>query len=143
VRAVRQTELALAEGAVALAEHRPDDAIAAFRRASTTMTWGSNDACRVCALPWLGRAYEEAGARDSAAAVYERYLTTGDPQRGLSDAAWRAVILDRLGMLHAQLGDTTRAVKRLSEFVELWKGADASLAPKVARARRQLADLRR
>lgn len=34
---------------------------------------------RICALPWLGRAYEAAGRNDSAVAVYERYLATGDP----------------------------------------------------------------
>jgi hypothetical protein len=104
--------------------------------------FSSSDACRVCALPWLGRAYEDAAQPDSAVAVYERYLNTGDPFRVLSDGAWRARVLRRLGELHAQLGDTTQAVQRLSQFVELWKDADRELQPQVDNARRQLEVLR-
>jgi hypothetical protein len=60
----------------------------------------------------------------------------------LSDGVWRARILQRLGELHAQRGDTVLAVKRLTEFVELWKDADPALQPEVAKARRRLADWR-
>jgi hypothetical protein len=141
VRRNRGPALELARGAVALSEHHPHEAIAAFSHVSTTSTFNSQDLCRICALPWLGRAYEDAGQPDSATTVYERYLTTGDPSRVLSDAAWRAVILRRLGTLHALRGDTAQAVKRLSEFVELWKDADRELQPQVADARRRLAAL--
>jgi tetratricopeptide (TPR) repeat protein len=142
VRASRYHDLEQARGVVALSENRPADAIALLTRASMTARYSSSDACRVCALPWLGRAYEAAHQPDSAAIVYERYLTTGDPFRLLSDAAWRAVILRRLGALHAQRGDTLLAVRRLSEFVELWKDADRELQPEVEKARRRLAELR-
>jgi hypothetical protein len=95
----------------------------------------------VCALPWLGRAFEDAGQPDSAANTYERYLATGDPFRLLSDAAWRAFILKRLGDLHVQRGDTVLAVKRLSEFVDLWTHADEDLQPQVAQARHRVGEL--
>jgi hypothetical protein len=97
----------------------------------------------VCALPWLGRAYDAVNNPDSATMVYERYLATGDPDRAQSDAVWRAFILERLGSLHAQRGDTTLAVTRLSEFIELWRDADVALQPRVDRARRRLATLER
>jgi hypothetical protein len=142
LRVTRGLDLDLARGAVELAELRPRDAIASLTRASGTTRSTSLDACRVCALPWLGRAYEAAGFADSATTVYERYLTTGDPFRLLVDAAWRAVVLRRLGDLHAQRGDTARAVERLSQFVELWKDADRELQPEVEKARRRLDMLR-
>ncbi len=140
IRKNREPSLELARGAVALAERRPREAIEAFRRVGTV--FNSHDTCRICALPWLGRAYEAGNQPDSATVVYERYLSTGDPFRVMSDAAWRAVILRRLGELHAKRGDTVQAVKRLSEFVELWQDADSELQPQVETARRRLVELR-
>jgi DNA-binding SARP family transcriptional activator len=144
VRIAREPELLLARGAVALVEKRLGDAIAAFSRASKigSVSGDLEYACRVCALPWLGRAYEAAGRPDSAAAAYERYLSTGDPDRYVADAIWRAVVLRHLGDLHATLGDTTLAVSRLSQFVDLWSYADRELQPQVEQARRRIAQLR-
>ncbi len=142
IRRARALDFEYARGAVAISEGRAADAIAAFTAASTSMMYVALDTCRVCALPWLGRAYELAHQPDSVVAVYERYLTTGDPFRLSSDALWRARILQRLGQLHAQRGDTAMAIKRLAEFIELWKDADPSLQREVERAARQLAALR-
>ena len=124
-----------------MAERRWPEAIADFSRASSEVNWGSEDACRVCALPWLGRAFDLANRPDSAAAVFERYLSTGDSYRDVVDATWRAISLRRLGELHAQLGDTARALGRLAEFTELWKGADPELQPQVVEARRRILEL--
>ena len=137
----RRFDLELARGVVALAENRPQEAIVTLAR-SSGKGFFSLDACRVCVMPWLGRAYEAANQPDSATVVYERYLSTGDPYRVMSDAAWRAVILRRLGVLHAQRGDTAQAVKRLSEFVDLWKDADPPLQPEVEKARQRITELR-
>jgi tetratricopeptide (TPR) repeat protein len=139
----RSPELDLARGAVRLAERRPLEAIPLLQRAATQVTWASQDSCRVCALPWLGRAFEEAGHADSAAITYERYLSTGDPFRLLADAAWRAFVLRRLGELHVQRGDTVQAIMRLLEFAELWQNADDDLQPEVAKAKRRVTELRR
>ena len=142
-RAVRAPEFALTRGAVALAEGKTREAIEELTRASGLNSWASQDVCRVCTLPWLARAYEAAGRPDSALLMYERFLTTGDPFRLMADAAWRAVVLQRAAELHRQRMDTTRAIKRLAEFTELWKDADPSLQPAVRRARETLAKLQR
>ena len=141
LRAARDPEFSLARGAVALAENRLADAIEALDHAGRSPML-SDDACRVCALPWLGRAYEAAGSPDSAIAVYERYLSTGDPYRIYADGMWYATLLGRLGGLYAERGDTARAIRRLEQFAALWKDADRELQPQVASARRRMAELR-
>lgn len=57
-----------AVGAVAIADGRADDAIAAFRKADA-------GTCTVCARPGLARSYDGAGQVDSAIADYERYVS--------------------------------------------------------------------
>jgi tetratricopeptide (TPR) repeat protein len=99
--------------------------------------------CRVCVLPLLGRAYEAADQPDSAIAIYERFLSTGHPDRIFPDGIWRATVLYRLGDLHARRGDTLRAAERFEQFVQLWEHADAELQPKVQSTRRRLVQLRR
>ena len=141
MRSARDPELSLARGAVALAERKFTLAIASLRHASASYML-SDVACRVCVLPLLGRAYEAADEPDSAAAVYERFLLTGDPDRPLPDGLWRANVLARLGDLHARRGNTAQAIARLEEFVSLWRDADSELQPQVDIARRQLVKLR-
>lgn len=141
VLVARFPELSLARGAVALAEGKLEQSIDFFRAASSSFSFGY-DACRVCALPWLGRAYEAAGRNDSAVVVYERYLATGDPDRGGTDGLWLAVTLRRLGNLYAERGDTVMAIRRLEQFAALWSGADSVLQPQVSAARKRIADLR-
>jgi hypothetical protein len=58
----------------ALAEDRPRDAISELRRSD-------RGGCRVCVLPYLGRAYDLAGEPDSAIAIYERCCETPDLYR--------------------------------------------------------------
>lgn len=141
VLVARYPELSLARGAVALAEGKLDKSIDSFRSVTSSFSLGY-DACRVCALPWLGRAYEAAGRNDSAVVAYERYLATGDPFRASTDGLWRAVVLRQLGNLYAQRGDTAKAIRRLEEFAALWSGADSALQPQVTDARKRIADLR-
>jgi len=129
----RGPELSIARGALYLADNKPIEAIEQFRRALGSRMF-SDDACRVCALPWLGRAYEAAAENDSAIVAYERYLSIGDPDRIGPDGMWRAITLRRLGEIYAQRGDTTRALLRLGEFVTLWKDADPELQPQVKAA---------
>jgi tetratricopeptide (TPR) repeat protein len=140
MRVARDPELSIVRGAILLAEKRIPESITALHRASSKfmITW---DLCRVCALPLLGRAYEEAGRPDSATAIYERYLSTGDADRQYVDAIWRPVVLRRLAELHAKRGDNQRATQLLQQFVALWKGADGELQPQVDAARRRLISL--
>jgi hypothetical protein len=54
-----------------------------------------------------------------------------------------ARVLERLGQLHDARNDTTRALSYHSRFVDLWKDADPELQPRVAAARRRIAELQR
>ena len=137
----RAPELSIARGAVYLADNKPIEAIEQFRRALESRMF-SEDACRICALSWLGRPYEPAAENDSAIIAYERYLSTGDPDRIGTDGMWRAIVLRRLGELYAQRGETTKALLRLREFVTLWKDADPELQPQVKAAERHIQLLR-
>ena len=142
IRAARDPELSLASGAVALAEKRFPEAVAALQHASRT-NMVSDHACRICVLPLLGRAYEAMGQPDSAVATYQRFLSTGDNIRIYPDGVWRATVLFRLGDLYAQRGDRTRAAAYFEKFVTLWKDADPELKPRVDAARRRIVELRK
>ena len=101
-------------GAIFLAEGQAQRAVAEMR--------GTQPAdCTICLLPQLGRAYEEAGAPDSAIAAYERYLSTPFLYRLDSDAVWRPYVLQRLAALHERQGRRERAAQYRSGFVELRK----------------------
>jgi tetratricopeptide (TPR) repeat protein len=117
-------------GAIALAERRPQDAIAEFRL--------QDQASYIGAAANLGRAYDQAGMPDSAVALYQRYLDTPFIGRLPLDALYRARVLYRLGELYEERGDRVKAADRYAEFVRLWKQADPELQPKVADAKQRL-----
>ncbi|HXY32390.1 MAG TPA: protein kinase [Gemmatimonadaceae bacterium] len=121
-------------GWIALSERRPDSAIALFRRA--------NDAsCEACALAELAFAYDQAGERDSAMTIAERYFIVHDTQRIHADPLWLAYLLRRQGELYDAGGNAERALWCYGKFVALWAHADAELQPQVARVRRRMAQL--
>ncbi|HMC32962.1 MAG TPA: tetratricopeptide repeat protein, partial [Myxococcales bacterium] len=124
-----------AAAAVALAEGRVQDAISAYR------AWYDQDRCAVCGLFDLARAYERAGERDSALAVYERAVTTPGLTRMFEEATTLGPTYKRLGELYEQRGDTARARDYYGRFVELWKDADAVLQPEVREVRQRVARL--
>jgi tetratricopeptide (TPR) repeat protein len=139
---------ALAE--VALAENKPADAIAEFRRGDT-LTDGPADECTICIFANLGRAFDNAQQRDSAIAMYERFLKTPYAERldvplfvefpEPVDPIFRAGTHRRLAELYEAKGDTAKAVEQYRAFVDLWKNADPELQPRVAEAKRRLAQL--
>src|SRR2546427_95213 len=120
---------------IAFAEGRIEEAIRDYR------TWYDEDGCAVCGLFLLGRAYERAGQRDSAVAVYERAVTTPGYFRALEEEATLGPTYRRLGELYEQRGDTARAREYYGRFVELWKDADAELQPEVKEVRQSLVRL--
>jgi DNA-binding SARP family transcriptional activator len=79
----------LYRGQIALAEHRYQDAIAAFRAADTT-------SCVTCMLPWLATAYDRAGAHDSATVLFSRFAATPEVGRYETDAMFLRMTLERL-----------------------------------------------
>src|SRR5437867_1141869 len=124
-----------AAAAVALAEGRVQDAISGYR------AWYADDNCAVCGLFELGRAYERAGERDSALAVYERAVTTPGLVRLFEEAATLGPTYKRLGELYEERGQLDKARDYYGRFVDLWKNADPELQPMVHDVKRRLARL--
>lgn len=132
IRSVAQrSQLARVRGAIALAEGDAETAI----EATLASDLGS---CKLCALPQLARAYERAGQRDSALAIYQRYVDTPYTFRTRDTDGWHlGPILERLGELYEAEGETAKAVDYYMRLVRLWDEADDTLQPRVEEARRR------
>ena len=123
------------EARIAAAEGRFDDALALMAETGDTsaqMPW---------ALPDMGNLHDLAGRPDSARTYYERYLRATNLYREDLDDEQLARVLFRLGEIYESAGDRARAAERYGQFVELWKGADPELQPRVTEARTRLAAL--
>jgi tetratricopeptide (TPR) repeat protein len=129
---------------IALASKNPREALTEFRRADVGYDGAPANECAPC-LPFnLGRAYDAAGKPDSAALMFERYLSTPFYRKPVDfdlDPVRLPVIRERLGQLYEGQGKTDKAVENYRAFIELWKNADPDLQPRVADARRRLARL--
>jgi tetratricopeptide (TPR) repeat protein len=130
------------EGGILLAEGRTDDAIRAFRRMDVD-TDGLPIGCEFCLPLALGRAFDQANMADSAIVYIERYLASTITNRINPDTWFLAPAHKRLGELYEARGDAKRAATHYATFVELWKGADPELQPRVAEARTRLERVRR
>jgi tRNA A-37 threonylcarbamoyl transferase component Bud32/tetratricopeptide (TPR) repeat protein len=128
---------------IALAERRPMDAVAEFRKGDRRAD-GPADGCEPCALTRLGRAYDQANMVDSTIAIYERYLAEPDilGPFPLVGATYAAGVHKRLGELYEAKGDREKALSHALAFPALWKDADPELQPKVAEVRAPAARLR-
>ena len=124
-----------AEGEIALAEGRYDEAVARFRASD-------RGDCTICALPGLAAAYDSSGATDSAIAVYDRFVDTPWIDRFWGDKFPLAFVagptLERLARLQEETGDFDGAAVSWARLVELWKEADPELQPRVEAARKRL-----
>jgi eukaryotic-like serine/threonine-protein kinase len=132
-----------ASGEIALASGKPREALDEFRRADVGFDGAPSEECAPC-LPFdLARAYDAAGRPDSAAMMFERYLSTPvwfklNPEM---DPVRLPAIRERLGQLYEGMGNTLKAIENYRAFIELWKNADPELQPRVADAKRRLARL--
>ncbi|MEP6492418.1 MAG: protein kinase [bacterium] len=123
------------ESAIALGEHRYLDAAHEARASDVGM-------CTTCVLPIVAIAYDYAQQPDSAITAFTRYVTsTSIMNRFGSDGYFLAGSYKRLGELWEAKGDREKATQYYTKFIELWKGADPDLQPKVADARKRLARL--
>ena len=120
---------------IAFAEGRIQDAIRGYR------TWYDEDGCSVCGLFLLGRAYERAGERDSALAVYERAVTTPGYTRAFEEELTLGPTYRRLGEMYEERGQLDKAREYYGRFVDLWKNADSELQPIVREIRGRLTRL--
>lgn len=124
-----------------LAEKRALGVISSYRAAAREA------GCDACLSARLGRAYDQAGATDSALAYYRRYVETPPAPFGptdipiLEDERWLAGTYRRLGELYEQRGDRAPALDYYGRFVELWKDADAELQPLVRDVRQRMVAL--
>ena len=123
---------------IALAEGRPDEAIAYYREQRNDP---DNSNCILCWMWALGNAHDAAGNADSTMAWFELHLATPSVGRRGFDAWEYPYILRRLGELYDERGERDKAADYYSRFVELWKDADPELQPTVQSARERLARL--
>ena len=91
----------------------------------------------------LARAFDLAGARDSAITYFERYLATPNSARLGDDLWFLAGTYKRLGEPYEAKGDRAKAIHYDQLFVDLWQHADPDLQPKVAQVKQRLARLER
>jgi tetratricopeptide (TPR) repeat protein len=122
-------------GDIDLFEGRTDDALRRYRTRS-------EGACFTCDMPDLAHTFNLLGQTDSAIVYYERYVSTPNQGRGLSDAFRLAEVYLRLGELYESRGDARNAIERYEDFVELWKNADPDRQPVVAEVRESIRRLR-
>src|SRR5256884_4178143 len=120
---------------IAFAAGRIQDAIRDYRRGY------DEDGCAACGLFLLGRAYERAGERDSALAVYERAVTTPGYTRAFEEELTLGPTYRRLGEMYEERGQLDKAREYYGRFVDLWKNADPELQTVVREIRGRLTRL--
>ena len=142
-RATRPEEVhnrwgAYLDGYVALAEHKPREAVTALRPVADGKV-----VCQTCGYWELGLAFDQAGQPDSALAAYEQ---VANAPRLLDEInyylQWTlGPSLRRLGELYEAKGDRAKAVEYYSRFATLWRDADPVLQPSVREVRVRLTTL--
>ena len=120
-----------ARGVIALAEGRPNDAIAAFRK------FDDGNGCATCGAPWLARAFELTGQTDSVVASYRRFVN--QPSSALwYDVAHLAHAYERLGEIGAGRNDARMALEYYGRLLEIMSDPDPEIRPRVEAVRRAL-----
>jgi len=125
----QRTRLDRVRGAIALANGDAEAAVELTRQSDWFV-------CKLCALPQLGRAYEQAGLRDSAIAAYSRYVETPYIFRVRDTDGWHlGPILERLAELYEAEGDSGKSAEHYIRLARLWDQADERLQARVEAAR--------
>ena len=142
LRRSQEPELHEALGEIAIAEGRWDEAAREMRKADS-LPDGPANACVHCLSLSLFRVFAAAGMADSALAQYEEYRRTpyGARPRSGVDIGVSAEMIEAIGRLYDQRGDTARAVEAYRDFVTRWERADPELQPRVGAARKRLNEL--
>ncbi|HEU5041426.1 MAG TPA: hypothetical protein VFT84_11415, partial [Gemmatimonadales bacterium] len=128
-----------AAGALAEAEGRDDEALAAYRE------WHREDGvCGVCGLYELGTIHARQGRADSAIAALETMVRNPSLESVIDiEGSSLAPAYKRLGELYETKGDRRKAADYYGKFVDLWGKADPELQPAVKEVRARLAQLAR
>jgi eukaryotic-like serine/threonine-protein kinase len=126
-----------AAGAVAEADHRDADALAAWRGG-----YEQTGACAVCGLFEIAGSLERLGQPDSARMAYERLVTHPSVQSAVQYESFAlAPSYKRLGELYEAKGDRKKAADYYGRFVDLYQHADPELQPAVREVRERLGRL--
>lgn len=138
VRWLQEYLLRAIDGFLALDEGQSDQALSALRQARASTPW------TVPVDAFIGHAYDLLGRPDSAIAAYTRYIETPWSYRAgfhylLADPCLLVPVHERLAELYEEIGDRDAAARHAAAVVELWGDADPVLQPRVAAARRILA----
>ena len=121
-------------------------------RRGDVMPDGPAQGCHICFYRDLGYAFDRANQRDSAIVMFERFVRMPSAFSLGTHAGELHIVLRRLGELYeskaartadgrAARADRMRAIQYYSQFVNLWKNADAELQPQVSDVRRRIARL--
>ncbi|HEY4320380.1 MAG TPA: protein kinase [Gemmatimonadales bacterium] len=133
--------LARARGAIAIAEGKTDSAVAWIWRGDSEAD-GLPTGNLPAATPFLlGTAYDRGNHPDSARKYLTAYVEMAGGKRLSLDPTALGPTLLRLGELYRDAGDTKRATDYYTRFIDLWKNADSDLQPRVAQARKELAEV--
>ena len=125
---------------IALVDGHPADAVRGFWKADSLPDGPFSD-CDGCTSFNVARAYDKAGAADSAIAYFEKSLASTFYYRLWQLDMYRASVERRLGELYETKGDKVKAAHHYQAFVDLWKDAEPDLQPQVADIRKRLARL--
>jgi eukaryotic-like serine/threonine-protein kinase len=126
-----------AVGAVAEAEHRDADALAAWRGG-----YEQTGNCAVCGLFEIAGTMERMGQPDSARMAYERLVTHPSVQSAIQYESYAlAPSYKRLGELYEAKGERKKAADYYGRFVDLYQHADPELQPAVREVRERLGKL--
>ena len=100
--------------------------------------------CRECPHGTMALLFDRLQEKDSALAHYQEFADSYEPGwfYGLYRID-RPHVYHRLGELYEWKGDKTRAIEYYAKFVDLWKDADPDLQPRVAEAKKRIAELTR
>jgi tetratricopeptide (TPR) repeat protein len=83
------------------------------------------------------------GQRDSAIAVYRRYVEIPYLYRTHEDTWYLGFVLFRLGELNEERGDANAALRYYGRLLELWKDADPEFQTRLTTVRRRVQALGR
>ncbi|HLB08432.1 MAG TPA: protein kinase, partial [Gemmatimonadaceae bacterium] len=130
-------------GWIALAEGKPDSAVAFFRRGDSEADGLPTSACTVCTPLFIGLSFDRGGHPDSARAYLTQYVEMNGNGHYFVDRFYLAPALFRLGELYESKGDAKHATEYYGRFIDLWTNADPDLQPRVAEARKRIDRLNR
>jgi eukaryotic-like serine/threonine-protein kinase len=102
----------------------------------------TTEPCRLCFAERMGWALREAGRLEEAAEEWEAALAWRDLRHAMNWQLGQNIwIMQRIGSLYEELGDTERALHHYRRLIELWADADPELQPAVERARERIGAL--